>query len=43
MSATHTASYEIGSLHAFAVSERHLKFFDKETQKRTQPRHDPWQ
>jgi hypothetical protein len=30
-------------LHAFAVSEKHLKFFDRETQKRTQPRHDLWQ
>src|SRR6266852_7223145 len=37
MSATHVARYEIGSVHAFAVSERHLKFFDRETQKRTQP------
>jgi multiple sugar transport system ATP-binding protein len=42
MSASHVARYEIGSLHAFAVSEKHLKFFDRETQKRTRPRHDPW-
>src|SRR6266498_4451993 len=41
MSASHVARYEIGSVHAFAVSEKYLKFFDRETQKRTQPRHDP--
>ena len=42
MSASHAASYETRSLHAFAVSERHLKFFDRQTQKRTRPRPDPW-
>src|SRR5512141_374726 len=43
MSASHVARYETGSLHAFAVSEKHLKFFDRQTQKRTSPRLDLWQ
>jgi multiple sugar transport system ATP-binding protein len=42
MSASHVAPYETGSLHAFAVSEKHLKFFDRATQKRTPPRLDLW-
>ena len=43
MSATHTATYEPESLHAFAISEKHLKFFDAKTQKRTGPRPGSWQ
>jgi multiple sugar transport system ATP-binding protein len=42
MSSTHAGKYETGSVHAFAISEKHLKFFDKETLKRTWPRNHPW-
>ncbi|HEY6221702.1 MAG TPA: hypothetical protein VIX13_04125, partial [Candidatus Eisenbacteria bacterium] len=42
IAATHTASYEAGSVHAFAVSEKHLKFFDRQTEKRTSPRPGIW-
>ena len=41
---THAASYEIGSRARLRGRRRGTcKFFDRETQKRTQPRHDPWQ
>jgi multiple sugar transport system ATP-binding protein len=42
VSVSDLTKYGMGSMHAFAVSERHLKFFDRETQKRTQTRHGPW-
>jgi multiple sugar transport system ATP-binding protein len=35
---THSAGLTAGSLHAFAVAERDLKFFDSKTEKRTTPR-----
>jgi multiple sugar transport system ATP-binding protein len=35
MSATHGARFESDSLHAFAVPERHLRFFDREKGTRT--------
>jgi multiple sugar transport system ATP-binding protein len=37
------ASYEVGSVHDFAVPEAVLKFFDRQTGKRTQPRALAWQ
>ena len=43
LSASHVAKYEVGSLHAFAVSQKHLKFFDATTQKRTAPRLGLWE
>ncbi len=42
VAASHVSRYENGSLHAFAVSEKHLKFFDRRTQRRTSPRSEPW-
>jgi multiple sugar transport system ATP-binding protein len=42
LSASHVAPYAVGSLHAFAVAERHLKFFDRTTNKRTPQRLDLW-
>jgi multiple sugar transport system ATP-binding protein len=35
--------FEVGATHAFAVPERHLKFFDKTTEKRVEPRPLAWQ
>jgi len=35
MSSTYGGRFEAGSLHAFAVSEKHLKFFDREKGGRT--------
>ena len=37
MSSTHGARFESGSVHAFVVPERNLKFFDRKTGKRTAP------
>jgi hypothetical protein len=37
MSSTHGARFESGSLHAFAVREQELKFFDREKGTRTAP------
>ncbi len=37
------AQYKIGELHDFAVAERHLRFFDRTTDKRTTPRTLTWQ
>ena len=37
MSSTHAARFETGSLHAFAVREQELKFFDREKGTRTAP------
>jgi hypothetical protein len=36
-------TFEIGSTYDFAVPERHLKFFDKQTEKRIEPRPLTWQ
>jgi len=36
-------AFAVGATHAFAVPERHLKFFDKTTQKRVEPRPLQWQ
>ena len=35
--------YEAGSVHDFAVAESDLHFFDRKTEKRTNPRPFPWQ
>jgi hypothetical protein len=35
MSSTHTAQFEPGNVHAFAVTENQMKFFDKQTGRRT--------
>jgi multiple sugar transport system ATP-binding protein len=43
LSWTMTAGYEPGSVHDFAVAEGDLRFFDKRTEKRTDPRPSPWQ
>jgi multiple sugar transport system ATP-binding protein len=32
------STYQIGSVYDFAVSGRHLRFFDKQTERRTEPR-----
>ena len=37
MSSTHGARFESGSLHAFAVREQDLKFFDREKGTRREP------
>ena len=42
IAASDGSRYENGSLHAFAVSEKHLKFFDRGTQRRVPPRGEPW-
>lgn len=42
MSATYSGKYDSGSLQAFAVSERHLRFFDRKSGKRTDSRPDRW-
>jgi multiple sugar transport system ATP-binding protein len=42
MSSTMSARFETGSIQAFAVTERHLKFYDRATGKRTSPRPGPW-
>jgi multiple sugar transport system ATP-binding protein len=36
-------TFEVGGTHSFAVPERHLKFFDKTTEKRIAPRPLTWQ
>src|SRR5215470_12299532 len=36
-------TFEIGNTYDFAVPERHLKFFDKQTEKRIEPRPVTWQ
>jgi multiple sugar transport system ATP-binding protein len=35
MSSTHSAQFEPGNVHAFAVTENQMKFFDKQTGRRT--------
>jgi multiple sugar transport system ATP-binding protein len=42
MSSTLSIRGEPGSVQAFAVTERHLKFYDRATGKRTAPRPGPW-
>jgi len=37
------AGYEAGSVHEFAVAESDLRFFDRKTEKRTNPKPYPWQ
>ena len=37
------SAFEIGELYDFAVSEVHLRFFDKKTQRRTEARSMTWQ
>jgi multiple sugar transport system ATP-binding protein len=37
------SGYEPGSVHDFSVAELDLRFFDRDTEKRTQPRPYPWQ
>ena len=37
-----SAPQETGSLHAFAVAQSDLRFFDARTQQRTSPRPYPW-
>jgi multiple sugar transport system ATP-binding protein len=37
------SGYEIGMQYDFGVSERHLRFFDKRTHRRTEPRSLTWQ
>ena len=36
-------AFEVGTTYQFAVEERHLKFFDRATQKKVPPRAVPWQ
>jgi multiple sugar transport system ATP-binding protein len=43
LSWTMPALYEEGSVHDFAVSESDLRFFDRGTERRTDPRPAPWQ
>ena len=38
-----SASYQVGSVYDFAVPERELRFFDRQTEKRTSPRALAWQ
>jgi multiple sugar transport system ATP-binding protein len=42
MSATYSGRFEADSVHAFAVSERHFRFFEKKTGKRTDARPQTW-
>ncbi|MGE5413972.1 MAG: ABC transporter ATP-binding protein [Syntrophomonadaceae bacterium] len=42
LASTLTLPFEAGSVHAFAVSERHLKFYDRSSGKRTAPRPVAW-
>ena len=42
MPSTLASKWEVGSVHAFAVIEKHLKFYDPDTGKRTAPRPGPW-
>jgi len=42
MSSTLSVRCDPGSVHAFAVTERHLKFYDRSTGKRTAARPGPW-
>jgi len=37
------ASYQLGELYPFGVAERHLRFFDRESQKRTAAKAVTWQ
>jgi multiple sugar transport system ATP-binding protein len=37
------SAFEIGELYDFAVSEKHLRFFDRKTERRTEPRSITWQ
>jgi multiple sugar transport system ATP-binding protein len=42
MSSTYSGHFESDSVHAFALSERHLRFFDRKTGKRTDARPVQW-
>ena len=42
MSSTLAASFEAGSVQAFAVTEKHLKFYERGTGKRVAPRPGSW-
>jgi multiple sugar transport system ATP-binding protein len=42
ISSGHSVGYESGSVHAFAVSERHLRFFDPSTKERAAVSSEPW-
>jgi len=43
LSWTMPTGYEAGSVYDFAVAQSDLRFFDRQTQKRTHPRPYPWQ
>jgi len=43
LSWTMPAGYDAGSVHDFAVAESDLRFFDRKTEKRADPRPYPWQ
>jgi len=43
MASTASASYQVGSVYDFAVPETELRFFDRQTEKRTSPRALAWQ
>jgi multiple sugar transport system ATP-binding protein len=36
-------TFEVGTTYEFAIAERHLKFFDRSTEKRVEARAVPWQ
>jgi multiple sugar transport system ATP-binding protein len=40
---TMPSGFETGTVHDFAVAQMDLRFFDRQTGKRTQPRPQPWQ
>jgi multiple sugar transport system ATP-binding protein len=43
LSWTMPSGFDAGSVHQFAVAESDLRFFDRKTEKRTQPKSYPWQ
>lgn len=43
LSWTMPSGYDVGTVHDFAIAESDLRFFDRKTEKRTQPRPYPWQ
>jgi multiple sugar transport system ATP-binding protein len=43
LSWTMPTGFEAGSVHDFSVAESDLRFFDRKTEKRTEPRPYPWQ
>jgi len=42
MSSTYSGHFEKDSMHAFAVSEKHLRYFDRKSGKRTDARPPRW-